>query len=168
MQIIEPNLDFISLQMKVEKPIRYDLIWGVFASWMLTWSIIMNVSYYWKKSCNNNNVFLWTDTCQPWTFWRIFSWYEVIFWSYSWGLWMVNLIFDNKGGKIMAFWAVYTIFYMIGPIVIDNLFLFLTWFAYPSTVIASDPNFWFYWYGTLLNELACLTLFYFTVWGIQN
>ena len=101
---------------------------------MLTWSIVINVSYYCKKSCNNKEWLLWTDNCKPWTFWRFFSWYEVIFWSYSWSLWIVYLIFDNKGGKIIVFWAVYTIFYMIGPIVIDNLFLFLTWFAYLSTV----------------------------------
>jgi hypothetical protein len=90
-------------------------------------------------------------------------------WFFSWALWVTNLVFDDKGGSIHFFFSYWTIIYMVMPILIQPVFLILTFFGYGDTTVprSNDSSFWVYWLLFLASDWVNLLVFYYTVYGLQ-
>ena len=89
---------------------HYDWIYGGFCTWMLTLSSYMLNYYYFKQPL---------ATQGPFIYWTILSWTITPLWFFSWGIWIVNMIFGNDGGSLHYFFA-YTgvAYYLVLPVII--------------------------------------------------
>ena len=87
----------------------YNIVFGVFATWMLTFSILLLSKYVFTPA---------SATASPYVYWAITAWTITPLWLFTWGVWLWNLIFDNKGGKVHKFFSMVTLFYMALPVVL--------------------------------------------------
>lgn len=134
-------------------------MWGGFAVWMDIFSVMILVNYV-------KNV--QSATIKPYVYWAVSGWTMLPVWTFSWGLWVANLIFDNQGGKLHFFWSRYTLFYMLMPVLIQPIYIVLIILGYGTTTIpiSSDSSFWPYWTTYLLSDLLNFVVFYTTLYGI--
>lgn len=86
----------------------YHIVFGVWATWMLTFSILLLSKYVFSQT---------SATSSPNVYWAITAWTMAPLWFFTWTFWLVNLIVDNKGGKIHKLFSILTIGYMVLPVV---------------------------------------------------
>ena len=141
-----------------EKPVDtfpYGIVFGVWTTWMLTLSILLLNKYVFSAPSG-------FASKSPYVYWAITAWTITPLWLFTWGVWLWNIITDNKGGKTHKFFSMITIFYMAIPVVLQPIFLIINVFA------ARDaPDFWLWWSILFVSDLLNLVLFYFTVLGLQ-
>ena len=87
----------------------YNWMFGVFTTWMLTYSALLLSNYFFKKA---------SPSSTPWIYWGITAWTIAPLWLFTWSVWLFNLIADNKGGKIHKFFSIVTIVYVFIPVVL--------------------------------------------------
>lgn len=68
----------------------------------------------------------------PYKEYNFTAWFMWIAYGLGWGIWLLNLLFDNKAGKIHSVFVVATRV-MVAPPFFQFLLIFVLFFAYGST-----------------------------------
>lgn len=84
-------------------------------------------------------------------------------------MWVLNLIFDNEGGKLHIALTVCSLAYMILPVLIQPVFLIIiNIFGYNSKTIyrSEDKYFWLLTIALLISDAANFVVFFLTASGM--
>ena len=74
--------------------LKPEVIWGSFATWMMIESGMMLLLYpiRFKNSIHREQ--------KPVNYWSVFSIYLSLQWGIPWIFWVINELFDSKGGTL--------------------------------------------------------------------
>ena len=148
-----PTADYGSVVEKSDFP--YYIVFGVWATWMLTLSFLLFNKYFISLSSG-------LASKSPFIFWSVTAWVLTPAWMFTWGVWLYNVLMDNKGGAIHKFFNTICIAYLAIPVVLQPILLII------NIIAARDaPEFWTWWGLLFGSDIANLVLIYFTFTGLQ-
>lgn len=133
----------------------YNIVFGVWTSWMMTLSFLLFYKYFISAASG-------TAFKSPNIYWALSAWTLTPAWMATWGVWLYNIIMDNKGGPIHKFFSMVSIAYIAIPIILQPVILIINLFA-----ARDSADFWTYWGLLFASDIANLVLIKFTLMGIQ-